>query len=76
MSEPKTIRVRIAVAVDEAGSWYASGWSDQDPEDTKERTSESLGYTQKGQSHLVWVEADVPLPSVPTIQGTVTEAQT
>lgn len=57
----KTIRVRIAVAVDEHGCWYAIGKSTWDAENM---LPEAIGEVHDDvRFHGVFVEADVPLPA-------------
>lgn len=70
----KTIRVRIAVAVTPNGCWDADGckltptW--EMPLST-EHHGEHL-FSKQGRGHVVYVEADVPLPDPVVIEGTVT----
>lgn len=71
MSEPKTVRVRIAVAVDPGGNWCASGWMTGSPESMMDNCLDEVGA---GEARF-WIEADVPLPLAPqTILGTVTSS--
>lgn len=56
-SEQKTVRVRIAVAVDKDGDWRA--WGD---------VEEVVVF---GGEALHWVEADIPLPQPQTVEGEV-----
>lgn len=62
----KTVRVRILVAVDEAGKWTSAGYAgDTDAKDwiMLDDLGETIAYR--------WVEADVPLPEVDiTVEGT------
>lgn len=64
---PKTIRVRIAVAVSRNGSFIASA---------SEKTAQNMASyyrSNDGDGHVVFVEADVPLPAGPqTVEGVVT----
>jgi hypothetical protein len=74
----KTVRVRIAVAVDEKGNAYAVGWNDSAPdkEAMAEQAIDSLltcEFDAAQQTTLVWVTADVPLPVTPTVEGTVSQ---
>ncbi len=68
--KPKTVRVRIAVAVDGYGCWEASKWEDNDRCNTHE-VLEAMGFT-RGQRVVHFIEADVPLPEPQTIEGEVT----
>ena len=76
MSETKTVRVRIAVAVDERGKAVAAGGNI--PDKDAERMLEDWGMLEAWESsarlRFCWVEADVPLPEPrvdPVIEGTV-----
>ncbi len=71
-----TIRVRIAVAVTPNGCWSADGcklnvnWSLP----VAEANYGTYLFRQHGPGHVVFVEADVPVPEpieVPVIEGTV-----
>lgn len=74
---PKTVRVRIAVAVDVNGEWNASGWSEWDDGDgivnaSDDELKESAGGPMTN-AVVRFVEADIPLPLAPqTIHGSVT----
>jgi len=62
-----TVRVRIAVAVQPSGGWYAYGTQDEDD-------SEKLAMMEDWDidtSHIVFVEADIPLPKAQTVEGEV-----
>lgn len=64
MSEPKTVRVRIAVAVDGECGWVASG---SDIHTEERRLSSVVEDLATGglpwEAH--WIEANVPLPLAP-----------
>lgn len=64
---PKTIRVRIAVAVQPDGVWCASG--DSSFTDTWSKGA-ALHALDDG-AVAVWVEADVPLPETAVVEGRV-----
>lgn len=67
----KTVKVRIAVAVDERGNWSGFGWPTVREHEmlTDALNSDDLG----GVRHALIIEADVPLPLPPqTIKGKVT----
>lgn len=64
----RTVRVRIAVAVDAEGKWAASGWKDGGDK-CKDFIADDLGDPYR----IVWVEADVPLPAETTVKGEVVE---
>lgn len=68
-----TVRVRIAVAVTEHRDWEAIGNPDEDPTVVVE---ELMKIIQPGADedmiHIIWVEADVPIPQQPEpIEGRV-----
>ena len=67
--------MRIAVAVDAAGRYKATGWGGAVDWVAEERAAESL--KRFGEPVEVrWFEADVPLPLPPqTVQGSVTPAE-
>lgn len=74
MSEqPKTVRVRIAVNISAKGEWAASGNSRD--KDDKERASVTYDMLDNDPAltpeHVVFVEADVPLPVAQTVEGRV-----
>lgn len=74
MNEPKTVRVRIAVAVDEHGRWRAFGVAGA-VDATME--NEAAGYARRLHASVCvhWIEADVPLPLAPiVVEGNVTSA--
>lgn len=63
----KTVRVRIAVATTDLGSWDAVGGAHlEDHEASAHAVSD---FEQEGGVRLSWVEADVPLPEEVTVQG-------
>lgn len=66
----KTVRVRIAVVVRSDGSYLASGNNDS-TDATNARCADFKTYDAQTK-HVVFVEADVPLPAPLTIEGTVT----
>ena len=64
-----TVRVRIAVAVNAKGQWSATG--DGCDTDVERRTRAIKGLFDVDCVHVVFVEADVPLPEDPlTVAGT------
>lgn len=65
---PKIIRVRIAVAVNTAGAWCASGADVQGDEKATERASSGWGP-----NIVHFVEADVPVPESSTVEGKATD---
>lgn len=77
MSEPKTVRVRIAVVIDAAGKWGSAGWIREAGAQVNDLDCEMCatdGLAAAKRHHLVWVEADVPLPpEPPVIEGQSSE---
>jgi transglutaminase-like putative cysteine protease len=66
---PKTIRVRIAVAMNAKGEWCAAG-SETTCDDQASRTARG-GW---GPNVVHFVEADVPVPEATiTVEGQVTD---
>lgn len=76
MNNPKTVRVKIAVAVDEYGAWAANGWNSKKPD--YESAAQSLAMEGVEGAHVAfhWIEADVPVPETTTIRATATHDRT
>lgn len=59
-------KVKIAVAVNQKGEWAAEGWdadSARELADIKSGAVERVdGYRSDVTYHVVWVEAEVPIP--------------
>lgn len=68
MSAQKTVAVRIAVAVDAEGKWFANGWHDARGNDAMTEATERVGL---GEARY-WVTAELPVP-VPEVVGTVSD---
>jgi len=69
---PKTVKVRVAVAVDVEGNIGISQVCDGN---TFEAIADARDVLEDGGPTSVYiVTADLPLPAVPEIAGTVTEA--
>lgn len=68
------MKIRIAVAVAKDGSWRAEGWPTEEDDVLSEQSIEFISehvHEQGIQYHVVFVEADVPLPPSPqVVQGT------
>ena len=71
MSEPqKTVRVRIAVAVNDKGQWSASGASNLSEGESVSGALDWLINAEDGVSESVhFVEAEIPLPASRLIEG-------
>ena len=68
--EPKTVKVRIAVAVDDVGRWR--GYGDWDIRDDEAMGEAMMGA---GDDHVrYWLTADLPLPATPTVEAAVEPA--
>lgn len=70
-SSMKTVKVRIAVAVDSDGDWSASGWKGA-------RDYHAMGTAVDGvgdNASRYWITAELPIPEAPTIAGSVEVAQ-
>jgi hypothetical protein len=67
----RTVRVRIAVAVDAGGNWGGAGHCEAEQNETAEHVAKSvrphLGYA------LHWAEAELPIPEALTVKGVVTQ---
>lgn len=63
----KTIKVRVAVVVNQDGDWKAHSLSGQ----TDYFNRKLLGDLMAVGFELVWIEAEVPLPEPTVIQGEV-----
>jgi hypothetical protein len=67
----KTVKVRIAVTVDSDGYWTACGWKGVLDGDAMGTAIDSVGeYASR-----YWITAELPIPEVPTVAGTVEVAQ-
>lgn len=70
MDKPKTVRVRIAVAVDETGDWASAGWRRATSQKTEKHDDDMQGVALDGvQGNYVgfhWIEADIPIPEATT----------
>jgi hypothetical protein len=62
----KTVKVRIAVAVDPSGSWNASGWLNADGREL-DLLMDDMGVG----GAFYWVTAELPIPSVQEVAGEV-----
>lgn len=60
MTKAKTVKVRIAVAVDSNEEWSAVGWDDQSPDQCATSAIQNLGGNNP--THVVFVDAVVPVP--------------
>lgn len=66
-------RIRIAIAIDENGKWNSCGWDSTAADHEKEMQSIALDGELNGAVAQYWIEVDVPLPEIQTLQGEVTQ---
>lgn len=66
----KTVRVRVAVAVDDTGDWAASGAKGMDDADAIESAQDCLNLT----AQLSWITTDLPIPVAREIVASVEDA--
>lgn len=70
----KTVRVRIAVAVDPFGSWGSYGSSDSLSIGEQYMAKQALiANLDRTQARIVFIEAEVPLPEPVTVEAVVVE---
>ena len=70
----KTVRVRIAVVVDEKGGYNAVGWKGSDGfvwSDKELVKTAQDAFQSEGNEAVHFIEADVALPEPQTIEGKV-----
>ena len=70
----RTVKVRIAVAVDPDGRWSAFAYSDKDGIVKTTHDDLFVDDMKDGEARY-FVTADLPIPETVEIQGTVDEAQ-
>ena len=70
MTEPKTVTVRIAVAIDPYGCWCAAGHSGMDDGAAMDLAIDGV----KAGEARYWVTATLPIPEPQEIDGTVEAA--
>jgi hypothetical protein len=73
-TKERTVKVRVAVAVDPDGAWNASGWGNADgPVDAQmamEIACESVGTGE----NRFWLEVEVPIPETRSVTPSVEAA--
>ncbi len=69
----KTVRMRIAVAVNPDGTWGAAGFSDAD-DCAWDCLYDSVIEAQSGHSQY-FITAELPIPSIPEVAGEVEEVK-
>jgi len=70
--QPKTVRVRVAVAMDREGNWAAAGYSDSTDE-ISSGTAIDCGPGESVQWHTHFIEATLPIPTEETVEAEVVE---
>lgn len=72
---PKTVKVRIAVVVNERGRWAATGWAvDRGQADDKSMLdSACVMLDEVGHEQHYFIEAELPIPEPKTVEGMVVE---
>lgn len=74
MAEQETRKVEIAVAIDEEGNFNAMSWDSGSGINKPDIESLVVEGLDKGLlEHIVWVEAEVPLPRASKVVGRVIE---
>lgn len=74
----QTIKVRIAVAVDPKGRWYAGGSGSDEYQYPKNHDEllEVVDIDQCGPNEaLFWITAELPVPEVREVAGEVAESE-
>lgn len=73
----KTVKVRIAVAVDRKGDWSSAGWntSYDDARYARDAFGSAVENLDEGEARY-WLEAELPIPedSATVVQATVLPA--
>ena len=60
----RTVRVRIAVAVDPTGDWSSAGWKSADPGELHSYAIDTLEVGER----RYWLEADLEIPEIPAMR--------
>lgn len=66
------MKVRIKLAINTEGNWCAMGWQGMGDQDANDTIYESV--YQEGSLMEYWIEAEVPVPDIPTIQAQATHS--
>ncbi len=67
----KTVRVRIAVAMDSEGHYYATGFDESRDDDIRDAVMSEFYGGDEAPYSIRYIEADIPLPEPTTIEGEV-----
>jgi anti-sigma factor RsiW len=68
---PRTVKVRIAVAVDPSGNWNATGDANTSPANSMSNAVD-FGDIAHGEARY-WITAELPVPVVAEVPGCVEE---
>jgi hypothetical protein len=74
----KTVKVRIPVAVDPKGRWYAHGWrnyTDQGPINHDQLLEVTDFDTIGPNEALYWITAELPIPQIEEVTGAVSNGE-
>ena len=63
---PKTVKVRVAVAVDEDGAWSATGGHDVRPRESAAMAAEDL---EPQAVRIFYLTATLPIPDEPEVEA-------
>lgn len=69
----KTVKIRIPIAIDHKGRWYAYGWSTGDATGPRNHDEllEVTDLDQVGPSEtLYWITAELPVPEISEVAAT------
>lgn len=69
----KTVKVRVAVAVDPTGKWNASGWNADNGEPVEDAMDIAIEGVGEGATRY-WLEAELPVPEVQTVTAKIERA--
>ena len=67
-----TTTIRIAVAVDTEGGWFAEGHNDEGNESKVRGATDAMGHDAVA---VYWVEVELPLPQIRVVPGAVIGGQ-
>jgi hypothetical protein len=76
MSEQKTVKVRIVVAVSKSGSWNAVGYSVFGGYDTENFIGDAIDGLDDDDYNTFWLTAELSIPSAPEIPAFVEKVET
>lgn len=70
----RTVKIRIPVAIDPRGRWYAYGWSTGDNHGPRNH-DELLEVTDSAQvgpsESLFWITAELPIPEIREVEAEI-----